>query len=343
MTFLKDDEFFLLMDIATTNDFDPLKYPLMPNTVLPHIPLDDLKKLREVGIQTTLPFRCIRKELETAPGVYNWRYFDDYVNQAFKAGMKTILFTTTHGFPDWLPDDYFVKCDDGVHREALSPWNAEAQEDNNAFNQKLVDRYASKYCLIASSQLSVGETVLLNKPAFYDPAAVKSYQEFTESDDLPTPGDPRTETWLLESYIKMLVSQQSLLARQCNEIFIMLHPTIKDMGFYGNGCNWIDEILYALTRQIPGVQVNHIYYTWIQWPMYWPLMNSYRAKYQENIFGGAEYAEGLPTTTPAAIGQGLRGQIIAPCYPGIHEHIEPWMIENIKTAQKQWLNSRLPS
>jgi hypothetical protein len=341
MPFLKDDEFFLHMDIAAAGDYDPLRYPLMPNKFYTHRTLDELKSLREVGVQTTMPFQCIRKEIETSPGVYDWKYLDDYVNQAFKAEMKTILFTTTCGYPDWLPDEYFVKCADGVHREALSPWNDEAMCDDITFTKKIMGRYSSKNCLIANSQLSVGETILLNIPAFYDDKAIQSFREFTDSEDSPEPNEGRTEAWLLDSYQKLLVRQQRVLAtNQFKEIFVMLHPAIADMGFYGNGCKWIPDILGELRRQIPGVTINHIYYTWIQWPQYWPIMNEFRERYKENVFGGAEYTEGLPVTAPIAIENGLRGQIVAPCYPGIHDHIEPWMLENLRVAQKQWEDSR---
>ena len=337
MPFLNNSEHFLLMDIAALSGTDPSNYPLVPLEQYEHRTLDELKQLRDVGIQTTMNFQTVRKFIETAPGVYDWSYLDGYVNRATIAGMKCLLFTTTHGYPDWYPDDYFAKCADGVHREALSPWNEEAMADNNAFTHKLIERYYSEnHCMVISSQQSVGETAYLNMPAFYDPAAIKSYQDYSETDGTPSPNDPVTNLWMLYSLSKMLVEQQSIMAKQNNEIWLMLHPAIADMGYYGNGCNWIDELEYDLTQRIPGVKINHLYYTWIQWAAYWSKMNSLRDKYHEDVFGGAEYAEGVPVTTPQAIAQGLRGQIIAPCYPGIHEHLEPWMLENIKAAQKLW-------
>ncbi len=343
MGFLNNDEFFLLMDIAAVGDFNPLRYDLKPTKRYNHIPLDDLKKLSDVGVRTTLPFQCIWDEIETAKGVYDWSYFDNYVNNATKAGMKTILFTPTAGYPSWFPDEYFVWCEDGVHREALSPWNDEAQEVYFDFVDRLTKRYSSRnHCMVVSSQLSVGETVLLNVPAFYDPAAVKSFQQFADTDQMPAKGDNQTEVWLRESYIKLIIRQQAFLAdTQWREIFVMLHPAIADFGFYGNGNNWIEEILFELKTQLEPVNINHIYYTWIQWSQYWWIMNKWRDQFDEHVFGGAEYAEGLPMTTPAAIQNGLRGQIIAPCYPGIHDKLESWMVENIRTAQNQWLQSKM--
>jgi hypothetical protein len=113
----------------------------------------------------------------------------------------------------------------------------------------------------------------------------------------------------------------------------MLHPAIGDMqNLYGNGCNWIAEILSHLHKNLPHIQINHIYYTWVQWRQYWNKMNTWKIAFDENVFGGAEYCEGLPTTTPLALQNGLRGLIVAPCYPNIHDHVEPWMLENIKNS-----------
>jgi hypothetical protein len=128
-----------------------------------------------------------------------------------------------------------------------------------------------------------------------------------------------------------------LAAQPEREIWMMLHPAIANFaGLYGNGNRWIESILLNLKTQLEPVTINHIYYTWIQWQPYWQVMNSWRERFDERVFGGAEYAEGLPITTPHAIQQGLRGQILAPCYPGIHDHVEPWMLDNIRTAQCLW-------
>ena len=169
MGFLKDNEFFLLMDIAYTGGEDPTKYPLMPLDQCEHRTLEELKQLRNAGIQTTMNFQTVRKNIEVAPGQFDWSYMDDYVNRATIADMKILLFTTTHGQPDWLPDEFFVKCEDGVHREALSPWNTEAQANNNEFTQKLINRYFSQnHCMIINSQLCVGETVLRARVSCYN-------------------------------------------------------------------------------------------------------------------------------------------------------------------------------
>jgi hypothetical protein len=189
--------------------------------------------------------------------------------------------------------------------------------------------------MLVSSQLGCGETVYLNKPAFYDPEAIASFKAFVGTDRIPDQNDPDTTRWLLESYLKTTLHQQTILTelQSHDEIFVMLHPAIGDMAnLYGNGCNWITEILDNLHDNLPNIQINHIYYTWVQWKQYWGKMNSWRNTFNENVFGGAEYCEGLPTSTPLALQNGLRGLIVAPCYPSIHDHVESWMLENIKNS-----------
>ena len=73
MPFLHEDEHYLLMDLPWTGDFDPLHYPNMPIHRTKHIDEDGLKKLRDVGVQTTMPFSCVWKEIETEKGVYDCR------------------------------------------------------------------------------------------------------------------------------------------------------------------------------------------------------------------------------------------------------------------------------
>ena len=158
MPFLKDEERFLLMDNPLTAPQGEAVFDFTKRTQErhPHITEDDLRKLRDVGIQTTMPFLCLWNEIEPTPNHYDWKYLDDYCNRAARVGMKVILFTCTGGYPDWMPDDYFVQCKlpDGtykVHREALSPWSVEAMQMNNDFTRKLMQRYSCDNILLAIS------------------------------------------------------------------------------------------------------------------------------------------------------------------------------------------------
>lgn len=332
MAFLDNDEFIILMDIASINDLSqPGIYLDKPYGRYKHISRSELKMLFDAGIKTTMPFQNIWSETETSPGVYDWTYLDTYVEQANNIGMKTMLFTNTHGFPKWFPEDYFpVDENKIVHREALSPWNQEALSKNLEFIRVVMERYSSKENLVISSQLNCGETAFLNIPAFYDKHAIKSFQEYSKSDRIPNKNDPEINHWYYASLLSMILDQQMLLAQnQHNEIYTAMHPAIADMKYWGNGNCYIDQFLIELTKNIPQVKINHFYYTWVQWGTYWKKMSDWGNRFSENIFGGAEYAEGLPKTTPLAIQNGLRGQIMAPCYPTMHDHVETWMCDNI--------------
>jgi hypothetical protein len=342
MGFLNDSEFFLLMDLESRLDGERGQDWHNNLEVRSPSPIDEdaMKRLREAGIQTTIPFSMRWNEIEDKDGNWEWGAFDEYVERANRAGLKVLLQTASH-YPDWFPDDWYVKTVKKIERVALSPWCEEAMARNNDFSQRVIDRYNSDTVMVQSVQLRCGETLLLNEAAFYDEHALASYKKYAGSSEVPVPGEPYTEGWLRASYIKMVVDQQRVMASQKQrEIWCMLHPVIADFGFYGNGCNWIYEILTSIKLSLSPVKINHIFYTWIQWPAFWPAMQQLREAFQEDQFGGAEYAEGLKTTTPAAIEQGLRGHILAPCYPGVHDALEDWMLDAIKVSQSQWMASR---
>jgi hypothetical protein len=342
MSFLKDNEYLILMDINAFLDGNPgqdwhknkeIRIPWVYSE-------DDFKRLRDAGIQTVTPFHMHWEEIETEPGVFNWDIYDNYIEIAERAGLKVMIQTASH-YPQWFPDDWYIKTVTGIEKVALSPWCDEAMDRNLDFNQRLIDRYASTNRLVYSVQLRCGETVLLNEAAFYDDHALAAFKQYAGSDMTPVPGEPFTEGWLRASYIKMIVDQQRVLAtQQHREIWMMLHPVIADFGYYGNGNNWIYEILLSLKLALSPIKISHIFYTWAQWPTYWEKMRYLRDAFDEDQFGGAEYTEGLKITTPAAIEQGLRGHILAPCYPGVHDKLEDWMLDNIRTAQAQWEASR---
>jgi hypothetical protein len=323
MSFLADDEFLLLMDIAHINE---------TGVDVDFIDETGLKMLLDSGIKTTMPFQCMWNSIEKKEGVFDWSVLDKYVERTTKVGMKTILFSATH-YPQWFPDDWYPKDGLGnIHKEALSPWNKEAQERNNSFSRMVIQRYSSDQCLVVSPQLLCGETMFLNVAGFYGPHAIKDFHEKTGL-DVPHPGDPITDEWLKNSLLNMLLEQQRIFVEnKFREIYTALHIAIGHFSFYGNGNKWIEDILQLWTSELKPNKIIHIYYTWIQWGQFWSKINEWKTNFNEDVFGGAEYCEGLPTTTPIAINNGLRGQIVAPCYPGQHDHVEDWMCNNIRNS-----------
>jgi hypothetical protein len=230
----------------------------------------------------------------------------------------------------------------GVDFGILSPWCVEAMEYSNNFYQLMASRYCkSGVALVANSWLTNGETMYMNEAAFYDDCALLSYQAFCGDPTAePVPDDPTTEEWLKNSYIGTMMEQQRILynSGDHNEVFTFVHPAIAMMaGLYGNGCKFLPQYLRELRVTFPDAVINQIYYTWVQFQSLWPLMNALRGSFNTQVWGGAEYCTGTPTTTPLAVQQGLRGQLIAPCHPWSgFNHIQGWMTDNIKRAMKLW-------
>jgi hypothetical protein len=135
------------------------------------------------------------------------------------------------------------------------------------------------------------------------------------------------------------VAQQAILVDNPNrEIWTQVHPVIAQFpGIYGNGCKWLEDVLSAYRSNWPDANIGQIYYTWIQWGQVWQQMRDLSVKYGTHVYGGSEYAEGLPTSTPRAITNGLRGQLCGVLHPFTgHTEVLPWMTDNIKAAIKQW-------
>jgi hypothetical protein len=66
-------------------------------------------------------------------------------------------------------------------------------------------------------------------------------------------------------------------------------------------------------------------------------MNRWKNQYNEQVFGGAEYAAGVVDSTKAAIEQNIRGLLIGPCHPYTgYRRIEPWMLDKIQEACQLW-------
>jgi hypothetical protein len=328
MGFLEENEHFLLMDVA---------YSRPPEGEWNiHLNDRDMAALRGVGIKTALPFGCRWDKIEPSKGIYDWSELDTYVERVHNLGMKVVLFTPSF-YPQWFPDDWYVKTASGINKGALSPWCMEAMDYYQKFIELMKVRYTFPTTMVALSHLSDGETYLLNEAAFYDDHAIECYKRIYGEKAFPVPNDLDTEKWFKSYLIGMMLRlQRPLVETPHREIWAMAHPAIANFDLYGNGCKFIPDVLHAYQTCLNPSTINHIYYTWIQWPMYWPLMNEWSIKYNENIFGGAEYTEGLATTTPAAIQQSLRGQIIAPCYPGSHQSVDAEMLSRIKAANALW-------
>jgi hypothetical protein len=302
---------------------------------------DDLKRLYDCGIKTTMMFDLPMQSISPSQDVYNFKLVDEYAERAWKIGFKT-LFHAFREVPHWIPSDWCAVTKSGTVR-SLSPWCEPAIEFLLSFYQKMHDRYTiDDKSLVINNYFTDGETMFLNEAAFYDKYALASFRSRwnfpPDSGFIPTPLSQQTEIWLEETYINLLLSQQHILSHSpSQEIFTSLHPAIATFGYYGNGNQWIPDLLFAYQSVFPSSPIFHILYTWIQWPHLWPTLNSWSSKYNTNLIGGAEGASGILSTTPHAIQNNLRSLIIAPCHPMWHQpHVTNDMASNILAAQKIW-------
>jgi hypothetical protein len=309
-----------------------MDYPKADNTLMS---VDDLQPLFDAGIRTAQICVMNWHQVETVEGITNWSEVDDRVYTLNRIGYKVLLNCYTEPAL-YFPPEYYARSQEGPCMQVLSPWNQDAQKASLDFYTRMRNHFNSKTCLVVNANLTHGETVYLHGEFWYDPAAIESFHRRWNTEDMPVPNEARTEEWMKETFINLMVSQNKILAvNSGNEIWSMLHPQIAVYNLYGNGCKFLEDIYNAYEREIPGVNMSQIWYTYIQHANQYPNYTRLIQRYNLRAFGGAEYCEGLPQTTQMAVTLGFKGLYIHPLYPAMGRlSIEPWMIENIKNGLK---------
>jgi hypothetical protein len=216
-----------------------------------------------------------------------------------------------------------------------SPWNPEAWDYCKNYYRMIRDRYNSDMTMVCSSWLTDSETLFPTELSCYDEHALKAYRDIHGADAMPIAYSPETNEFMRQVFIKVFGELQEIMVENPHrEVWTCLHPALA--GYYGNGCQNIDNILNQFKRQVPNAVINHLYCTWCQWSGLWPAMNAWGQQFG-HVFGGAEYATGVITNTGLAMANGLRGLLIGCCHPftGFRE-VEDWMTVNIKEALRIW-------
>jgi hypothetical protein len=318
MSFLSNREHMILMDI-----------PLESGRSLT---LDDLKALRDAGIETAWLYGM---KMDAPLSV-----IDDRLNQYRQAGLKCLL-PLWHKQTATCPASWYLQTRDGRRVDILSPWNTEAMALYNDSLLKMRDAYTADDCQVVSCWITDGETVLIDQPAYYDQAALASHAREVGGYPLPDAyNHPEGTCWLKQTYTRILVEQQRILMdTPWREIWYMLHRMIATYpDSHCDGCDYIDDYLTAFTELKPA-SINHISYTYFpHGPNYWRMIDRDRERWHINEWVGAEYAEGLRDGNgELAARQGLRGLFIGPTHPYTHHGgIEPWMLAEIKKAAGLW-------
>lgn len=293
MPFLAEDEFVIGMDVTGYADG--------------HFTDHDLDLLYQAGIRTLWSIDVDWNAIEPAKKQYNWSGLDSYMEKATRHGFKVILNCYRQPI-QWASDHWYIWSMMGVHKDCISPWSREGVDYMLNFYRKMKERYTTPTSLVINSHLINGEWMLPDCQ-IYSGADQKRMRDQDIHD----------------MFMWMMVEQTRILGdNPWKEAWVMLHPHLVPD-------EWVEEIVSRYTNL--GFKVNHMYYTWAQWVEIWPWMDRLRQKYNENVFGGAEWASGILDTAPKAIGRGLRGLLCGPTHPFTYEtEVKPWMVSNIQQA-----------
>jgi hypothetical protein len=325
--FMQPEEHLIFMDMQVRYE-----EPLI------RLPAEDIKLLVDAGIKTAMMFNVDWGVIEPEKGKRDYSYFRDRVNLLHECGMKVMVQCFTF-LPKWVPDSWKIRNQAGAYLDMISPWNDEAMDYVLAFIRDMVCEFESNDTMAVNSWLTDGETLFPNEVCIYDDCAQQKFQALYGR--LPNnPLDLEERMFLFEGQLELMQKIQGLLRNnRYNDVWLALHPALA--GYIGNGCEFISEILQSLEDKYPCVHINHLYCTWTQWDGIYPLMNIWKERHDERVFGGAEYAEGVVNQTYKAIEHKIRGLLIGPCHPYTgHTRVEPWMLNNIKEACRIWNENR---
>src|SRR5512139_213076 len=103
MSFLRDDEYIILMNLGTH---------MLQGT--PVLSLDNRKRIRDAGVQTAIEYPEWA-EMEPAQGIYDFSIIERTLEVNRSVGMKTIFSVPTPFVPTWIPDEWRYRYADGTY------------------------------------------------------------------------------------------------------------------------------------------------------------------------------------------------------------------------------------
>lgn len=336
MHFLKDDEFIVLMAHNAHRTSDDDTYHVST--------LEERIRMREAGIQTTHE-QPAWSVLEPSQGNYNYGYLEDIINLNREAGLKSLLQISGWRVPKWIPDEWRAKRRDGIlETEALSFWNEEAEEYSDAFYEKIINRYKDqKDVMFFFGEYQGGEGAYPPTWCLYDTAALEDYKKVYGSSAVPVPDSPETLAWFGEKILDHFIRKACYFRKAYNEIWncqqYLMDTWTKAFGNFKHA-----ETLELFHKTWPKCNIVLLQYTYFD-SSHNQDCKDFVDKLVEisncEVIVEAMYCKGLPVTTPQAIAKGFRGQILHPAperFSG--EKLEDWMVENIKTSNRLWRESR---
>jgi len=351
MNFMKDDEYLLFMAHNATRDSEDnrnLAYP----SVKQYVPtLQDRIRLYDAGIRTAHE-QPAWHTLEPSKGEYNFDYLDDIINLNREAGMKSLV--QIHGWriPAWMPNEWRARTKEGVYEgQMISFWNKEAQEYGDNFYRMLDDRYMDQPdVMFFFGEWQGGEGAMRNTHCYHDWAALEDYKRIYGSSAVPDLSTPETTQWLGDAVIEHFLRRGALLYPKYHEIwnmmqFLMAHEQTSK-GHFGSKShvNYVHaDIMKAYRETFPEACI-----VFCQATYYDDSHGQDNAEYVDNIrytydcetIVEAMFCRGLPMTTPKAIAQGFRGQLVRPAFEEAATGLEDWMVDNIRDSHQLWEASK---
>lgn len=337
-----DSEFLLLMCHNYSREDDNNRTIHFP--VTPYILTEaDRKRLYDVGIRTAHE-QPAWQTLEPSKGNYNFDYLDNIIKTNRNAGIKSLI--QIHGWriPKWIPNEWRAKTKEGVYEdEMLSMWNEEAQTYSDNLYQMLDNRYKDyKDVMFFFGEWQGGEGIMRPTHCYHDHAALENYKSIYGTSAVPDlKTSPETKEWLGNTAIKHFLRKSRILYPKFHELWNMQQHLMDtwDMAFLNFN---IPDIIKAYRTTFPDaclVSCQCTYYDNDHKQDNVEFVDSLRFTYNMEVIVEAMYCAGLPITTPKAIAQGFRGQLVRPAFEKGAARMEDWMVDNIRKSNDLWRKS----
>lgn len=339
MSFMVSDEFLILQNPGAYWKPQPPYFPTLENKAT----------LREAGIQTSLE-HLDWSIIEPEQGEYDFSSVEEKLEVNREAGIKTLFPVPGELAPAWMPNEWMLQEDSGnaemrgdaVDYRNISFWNEEAQAYLDGYLADLVLEYHASDVLFIHAENQGGEGILpCGQHMYYDPAAIEQYKEWYGTDAYPNIETQDTLEWLQEAAIRRVLRIYDIINKH-DEVWNQQQKLMDEWS--KSTINYAQkDILRSYAQYFPDSDMTLLQYTYFDdahteyHRMY---VDSIKKEFQCNIIVEAMYCQGLPTTTPASIEKGYRGQILGVAHPIAPTHdLEDWQVDAIKESHNLWLKS----
>ena len=339
MNFMDDDEFLLVMAHCEDRSPEYADYSYI-------LTRQDRQRLYDIGIRTIHEQPSWNK-IEPSKGNYDFDYLDEIIQRNRDVGIKSLI--QIHGWriPDWMPDEWMVKQKSGEIGYAgirvLSMWNEEAQKYSDAYYKMLDDRYLSDPdVMFFFGEWQGGEGAYPPGWCLYDEDAIQDYKKVYGTSAEPIPDNPDTLDWFGKKVIQHFIKKGKLLYPKYHEVWnaqqYLMDTWTKSFG------NFVQYDIYKAYRDLWAdgsiVCCQCTYYDSSHKQDNVEFVDKLRFTTGCEVIVEAMHCAGLPTTTPKAIAQDFRGQIVFPAYEDNAKNLPEWHINNMKVSNELWRRSK---